>query len=82
MSNLPTITKLRQTALKALTALRGLSPHDQLTPLWAVVRCQEVKDRLAILDQYAVVLLCPAEREAARRAAEEVRAARDRAPVD
>ena len=61
--------------------LRGLSPHDQLTPLRAVVRCQEMKDHLAILDQYAVALPCPAEREVARRAAGEVRADQDRAPV-
>ena len=51
MSNLPTITELRRTALESLTMLRDLSLHDQLTPLWALVRCQEVEDHLAILNQ-------------------------------
>ena len=81
MSNLPTVIELRRTALYALTVLRGLSPHGQLTPLWAAMRRQEVKDQLAILDQYGVALPCPTEREAARHAAEEVRADRDHTPA-
>ena len=77
MSNLPTVIELRRTALYALTVLRGLSPHDQLTPLWAAIRRHEVGDQLAILDQYAVAPPCPTAREAARHAAEEARADRD-----
>lgn len=81
MSNLPTVIELHRAALNALTVLRGLSPHNRLTPLWAAMRRQEVKDQLAILDQYAAALPCPTEREAARHAAEEVRANRDRTPA-
>ena len=80
MSNLPTITKLRQTALDALAMVRALPPHDQLAPLWVEARQQEVKDCLTILDRDAATLPCSKEREAAYRAAEEVRAGRDDAP--
>lgn len=69
ISNLPTIA-----------TLRGLSPHDQLAPFWAAVRRREMEDCLAILDRDAAALPCRAEREMARRAAEEVWTGRDRAP--
>ncbi len=73
MNNLLTIAALRQTALDALAGLRGLSPRDQLAPLWAAVRQKEVGDCLTILDRDAATLPSPKEREAARRAAVEVR---------
>lgn len=73
MTNLPIIAELRRTALDTIATLHALSPTDQLAPVWAVLRGREVVDRLAILDRDAAALLCPKEREAARRAAEEVR---------
>ena len=73
MNNLPTIAMLHQRALDAVAALRGLSPHDQLAPLWAELRRQEVGDCLTILNRDAATLTCPKEREAARHAATEVR---------
>jgi hypothetical protein len=73
VTNLSTIAELRRTALDAIVAVRGLFPDDQLAPLWATLRRKEVADCLAILDRDAAALSDPAEREVARRAAEEVR---------
>ncbi|MCK8787853.1 hypothetical protein M0638_26215 [Roseomonas sp. NAR14] len=75
MTNLPTIAELRRTALDAIAMARGLSPHDQLAPLWVVLRVREAAERLVILDRDAAALPDPAERDAARRAAEDVRRA-------
>ena len=80
MNNLPTIAALRQTALDAHAKLCGLSPHDQLAPLWSLVRWKEVEDCLTILDRDAATLPCPEEREAACRAAAEVREGAKRSP--
>lgn len=75
MTHLTTIATLRQTALNAIATTRGLCPDDQLAPLWTTLRRREVADCLAILDRDAAALPCPEARKAARRAAEEVRAA-------
>ncbi|MDN3563532.1 hypothetical protein ACFQY5_39605 [Paeniroseomonas aquatica] len=73
MTHITTIATLRQAALNAIATTRSLCPDDQLASLWTTLRRKEVADCLAILNRDAAALPDPAEREAARRAAEEVR---------
>lgn len=73
MTNLHAIADLRRTALHNLTALHGLPAAPMLRAVLGDFHEQQATACLAALDRDAAALPDLAEREAARRAAEEVR---------
>lgn len=73
MSNLSTIAELHRTALYDRAALCSLPTDPLLRGVLREFHAQQVRECLAALDRHAASLPCMEEREAARRAAKDVR---------